>query len=183
MRNQCQKKITPRRPREGITRAIANPTHRCAVKVCVACKRAPVRGHADDAYHCREILGHVAPNWDAPGADAFFTEDAKPEEVRAWADLEAVPVQRKKKPQQQQKKRSHSPKFGTPSHKRSRLPTGAMSDLPSSDPGAAAAAAPRGDFGLRKPLVFGEVVQLDATKDTTSLRAKELRRAGRPART
>ena len=58
-------------------------THRCAVKVCVACKRAPVRGHADDAYHCREILGHVAPNWDAPGASSFFTEDAKPEEVRA----------------------------------------------------------------------------------------------------
>ena len=28
----------------------------------------------DDAYHCREILGHVAPNWDAPGADAFFTD-------------------------------------------------------------------------------------------------------------
>ena len=133
----------------------------------------------DDAYHCREVLGHVAPNWDAPGANDFFTEDAKPEEVRAWADLEAVPVQRKKKPQQQ-KKRSHSPKFGTPSHKRSRLPTGAMSDLPSADPGAAAAAAPRGDFGLRKPLVFGEVVQLDATKDTTSLRAKELRRAGTP---
>ena len=53
-----------------------------------------------------------------------------------------------------------------------------MSDLPSSDPGAAAAAAPRGDFGFRKPLVFGEVVQLDATKDTTSLRAKELRRGG-----
>ena len=133
----------------------------------------------DDAYHCREILGHVAPNWDAPGASSFFTEDAKPEEVRAWADLEAVPVQRKKKPVPQ-KRRSHSPKFGTPSHKRSRLPTGAMSDLPSSDPGAAAAAAPRGDFGLRKPLVFGEVVQLDATKDTTSLRAKELRRAGTP---
>ena len=61
-------------------RAIPKPTRRCAVKVCVACKRAPVRGHVDDAYHCREILGHVAPNWDAPGAEAFFTEDAKPEE-------------------------------------------------------------------------------------------------------
>merc|ERR1719421_2177361 len=109
------------------SRRCAEIAQACAVKVCVACKRAPVRGHADDAYHCREILGHVAPNWDAPGANDFFTEDAKPEEVRAWADLEAVPVQRKKKPVPQ-KRRSHSPKFDTPSHKRSRLPTGAMSD-------------------------------------------------------
>ena len=165
--------------KRAATRATQHSSHdrRCAVKVCVACKRAPVRGHADDAYHCREVLGHVAPNWDAPGASSYFTEDAKPEEVQAWAAFDAVPVQHKKKPPK--KKRGASPKFGTPAHKRKAMPTGAMSDLPCSD-GAAAAAAPRGDFGLRKPLVFGEVQGLDASKETTALRAKELRRAGIP---
>ena len=122
----------------------------------VACKLATGKDQKPpDPFHCREVLGHVLPNWDAPGADRYF-EDAKtsPADVLAMAAAEAVvPVRAPPK-----KKRPRSPGPGSPPP-RHRIkaptgprPTGAMSDL-KQGPTRAAAPAPRGDFGLKKPLV------------------------------
>ncbi|KAH8052335.1 hypothetical protein JL720_14972 [Aureococcus anophagefferens] len=73
----------------GDSVAAARPSRRCCAvasectpKLCVACKL----GGLKDVFACRETLGHVAPNWDAPDAGAFFADGAVAAEAKALAD-------------------------------------------------------------------------------------------------
>ena len=78
----------------GDSVAAARPSRRCCAvasectpKLCVACKL----GGLKDVFACRETLGHVAPNWDAPDAGAFFADGAvTAAEAKALADASSV---------------------------------------------------------------------------------------------
>ncbi|KAH8074442.1 hypothetical protein JL721_2003 [Aureococcus anophagefferens] len=78
----------------GDSVAAARPSRRCCAvasectpKLCVACKL----GGLKDVFACRETLGHVAPNWDAPDAGAFFADGAvAAAEAKALADASSV---------------------------------------------------------------------------------------------
>ena len=155
----------------------------CTPKLCVACKLAGKK--AADVYTCRERLGHLAPNWDAPGASEFF-ETCGAEEALVWKDADALErsssgTKRKVRPSASGKtthggrrpgdrsssgaaaaaapsssSRSDrdSPKRLKPSGPR---PTGAMSDVTGHH--GLASEAPRCDFGVEAPLVFGRAAK------------------------
>ena len=152
----------------------------CTPKLCVVCKaqNRPERF----VYECRERLGHVAPNWDAPDASVYF--DAEPSVAAAAARAAAesvVPAYGGRKRRAVAPPEAAAARPPPPAKKRrppNAVPTGAMSDF-SPTPGAGAPAA-RGDFGLGKPLVFGRIERLDAGDPATANRAAELRRSGTP---
>ena len=93
--------------------AANRPSRRCQAvaseltpKLCVACKLGGLK--EKDVFTCRETMGHVAPNWDAPNAAKFFSDaTVTPEEARAWQHVDAAPSS---SPAGKKKKRKASPK-------------------------------------------------------------------------
>lgn len=69
------------------------PRRACSVakafvpKVCAACKQASRR--IEDVYRCREVLRHIAPNYDTPEAESFFRESAKSDDATRCQPLVA----------------------------------------------------------------------------------------------
>ncbi|KAH8054758.1 hypothetical protein JL722_8706 [Aureococcus anophagefferens] len=138
----------------GDSVAAARPSRRCCAvasectpKLCVACKLGGL-----DVFACRETLGHVAPNWDAPDAGAFFADGAvTAAEAKALADALAKLANR-------------------------------FAAALSADSGKAYVSpdAPRADFGVDAPLVFPDLEAIDGRDAGAAIRAKELRRGGTP---
>ena len=188
----------------GDSVAAARPSRRCCAvasectpKLCVACKL----GGLKDVFACRETLGHVAPNWDAPDAGAFFADGAvTAAEAKALADASSVVPDRsapKKRKAPAAKAKAKAPTAAkasadapappapraAPAAKQAKLArTVSASPAPSADSGKAYVSpdAPRADFGVDAPLVFPDLEAIDGRDAGASLRAKELRRGGTP---